>query len=101
MAKGLVYIWIGVLTALTTLYLTFQFLVPILGMLDSEIQKIIIGGNVEMSSTWVDFYMYWVPILRNFFGYLTVACFISLLVYVIVQSARREPDEEEQIYPVE
>ena len=50
---------------------------------------------VEMglvSQSWIDLYDSWVPRFRSVIGYMALASFISLLIYVIVNSARKEPD---------
>jgi len=94
MGKGLVWIWANACVGMFTLYLFFTFLMPILGIVDSEVGKLIVGGDIPVSSSWIDYYLYWIPRFRDMFGYLSLGCFISLIIYVIVQSARREPSEE-------
>lgn len=88
------WIWANACAAIFVLYLFFQVVFPIAGIVDSELGRLIVGGDIPMTSTWINLYLQWIPILRNMFGYLTLACFISLIIYVVVQSARREPHEE-------
>lgn len=74
------------------LYILFNFLTPCIGVIDTSAQEIL--SDLPLSQSWHDFYFYWAPILRDAFGYFSAASFFSLLIYVVVNSARREPEED-------
>ena len=87
--RGLVWIWASATLAMFGLYVLFLFLGWILGVVDQQYYDVV--ENVGMEQSWISFHDYWIPKLRSFFGYLTAASFISLLIYIVVNSARREP----------
>ena len=91
MASGLLWVWASAAVALFMLYILFSFLTPVVGVIDTAITGIM--GDVPMEESWHEMYNRWVPYLRDFFGYLSIGLFISIIIYVILHSARREPNE--------
>ena len=88
--KGLVWVWASATAAMFILFILFQFFSWGLGVIDVEIDNI--RSEVQVDQSWANFYDTWVPKLRDFFGYMTAASFVSLIIYVIVNSARKEPE---------
>lgn len=88
---GLLQVWGYVAASLFSLYVMFVFITPVLATIDNAVYTTM--QDLPMGQDWMIIYLTWAPVLRDFFGYLTIACFIALLIYVIVSSARREPQE--------
>jgi len=88
---GLLYVWASAIGALFLLYIIFSFVTPIIGYIDYAVYSLF--GELNVPQDWVNVYNQWIPYLRDFFGYTAIALFISLIIYLLVNSARREPTE--------
>jgi len=88
---GLLYVWASACGAMFLLYVVFSFVTPVIGFIDYTIYNLMAELGVPQS--WINVYNQWVPYLRDFFGYTAIALFISLVIYLLVNSARREPTE--------
>ena len=91
MGKGLVYVWATATAGMFLLYVIFSFVTPAVGYVDAVIYRLF--STLDVPQSWLDMYNQWVPYLRDFMGYLAIASFASLIIYLIVNSARREPNE--------
>ncbi|RLG61554.1 hypothetical protein DRN87_02180 [Candidatus Geothermarchaeota archaeon] len=96
--RGLLYIWASAIAAMFIVYITWSYAIQILGIVDYYINQIWEILGIPTNSTFRQLYITDVSILREFFGYLGFALFISLIIYIIVNSARREPNEVEMAY---
>ena len=97
MRPGLLYIWAAGIAALFMIYIMFNIVTPVLGVIDTNLDQLFYTLGID-TTAWKSLYDYWIGVLRDFFGFLTVALFISFILYIIVNSARREPDVYSQVY---
>lgn len=93
---GLLAIWASAFLAMITIFIIFQFVTPIVGQIEYQLQGLIYSGNLPMDDTWRTFYINTSATLQQVFGFFFIALFISLIVFVIVQAARRETYEYEE-----
>ena len=89
--KGLVYIWASATAAMVFLYFIWPLVVYVMAVAD-WVFEVLKGSGVPIADSWVNLYYEWKPRFRDVIGYTSLASFISLLIYIIVNSARREPD---------
>ena len=94
MRVGLLFVWVSALAGMFFVYVMFTVLMWVMGPVDSAAEDVIATGAVD--SAWAEFYYKWRGQYQEFFGYFLAAAFISLLIYLLVNSARREED----VYPV-
>lgn len=93
---GLLAIWVSAIAALFALYVLYQILTPILGELDYQVYSFITTSGLPFSSTWLAVYNQMSPFMAQTFTYLLYIAFISICIFVLVQSARRRTDEYEE-----
>jgi len=91
--KGLLYIWASAIGAMFLVYILFSYVTPFIAIVDYYVSQIWYTLGLDNSS-WKSMYDYWIPILRDFFGWMSAILFFSLVIYLILNSARREPNVE-------
>jgi len=66
-----------------------------IGIADYNIFILMQDPNLMFKAEWVDTYNYLIPFLRDGFSYLALACLVSIILFVTINSARREPNDYE------
>jgi len=92
MTLGLLAIWVSAVIALITLYIAFSFVTPMIGTIDNFINQIV--NQVPMDELWKNLYYNVQSQLSMIWSTVMIVFFISILIWVVIQSARREPQEE-------
>lgn len=91
MRWGLVYIWATAVAGMFLLYVIWPIGVYILSIAD-WIFSALTSSGIPVDQSWIDLYNAWKPRFRDIIGYTSLFSFISLVIYIIVNSARKEPD---------
>ena len=97
MRKGLLYVWATAIAGMFLVYLLFSYLTPFIGLIDYYVGDLWYTLGLE-DSPFKALYDTWKPILRDVFGYMSGILFFSLIAYLILNSARREPNEAAMAY---
>ncbi len=92
---GLLAVWASAIAAMITVYIIFQLVTPLMGQIDYAIQDYILTSPVGFDATWMELYTTLSAFMQQAFAMVIYAIFISLLVFIVVQSARRRTDEYE------
>jgi len=92
---GLLAIWVSAAVALFTLYVIYSIMTPIVGQIDFYIYGYMQDPTYNVSQQWLNTYNSLSSFLQTSFTYLIFAAFVSLIIFVLVQSARRRTDEYE------
>jgi len=89
---GLLAIWASAIVAMITLYLVFQLITPIIGQFDYAIQDYMLTSPLPITASWSQLFTDVGGFMQQAFSITIYACFISLIVFIVVQSARRRTD---------
>lgn len=93
---GLLAVWASAVLAMITVYVIFQFTGPLIGQLFYEMNNLVSTGAITMDPNWETTYYSTQATLQTIFSFTFIALFISLVVFIVVQSARRRTDEYEE-----
>ena len=92
MRLGLLAVWVSAILAMVSLYIMFSFMTPFIGTVDNYAWKYI--NELNVPSMWKDLYVNLQNALSLIWSAVLIVLFISLVLWVVVNSARREPQEE-------
>ncbi len=93
---GLLAIWASVIVGLIFLYIAFLFLMPVVGQIVNTIYDVIYTTSIPMNENWQDLFINIASFFQIAFQFMIYAFIISLIIYVVVQSARRRTDAYEE-----
>lgn len=93
---GLIKAWSYALLSLFVLYMLFGLMTPALSMIENAI--FVSQNTMLMSEEWYQMYIMWAPILRNFFGVVSIGMYIGLVIYIVLAAATIEPNEYRGAY---
>ncbi len=91
--RGLLYVWATAIAAMFIAYVLFSYVVPFIAVIDYFANQIFYMLGIDQSPWKTDIYDYWGGILRQAFGWMSGILFFSLILYLYLTSARREPNE--------
>jgi len=92
MRLGLLAVWVSAILAMVGVYVMFSFLTPFIGTVDNYAWQYM--NVLNASSVWKDLYISTQGTLSMAWSVIMIVLFISLILWVVVNSARREPQEE-------
>lgn len=92
---GLLAIWASAIAAMFALYFMFRMLTPLVGEVDYHAWTLLNNPDFNVSQEWLDLYQSINLTMQNGFSVLVYACFVSIILFVVVQSARRRTDAYE------
>lgn len=92
---GLLWAIATALAALFSIYFIVSLLLPAIGMLDYQVFNFMNNPNIPFAATWTDTYNTLLPFMRNSFTYLIWGAIFAIIMFVIIQANRREPNEYE------
>ncbi len=83
------------LASLFALYFISSLLLPAIGTLDWHIFQFINNPAIPFSGTWIDVYNTLIPFMRNAFIYLVWGAVFAIIMFVVIQANKREPNQYE------
>jgi len=83
------------LASLFALYFISSLLLPAIGTLDWHIFQFINNPAIPFSGTWIDEYNTLIPFMRNAFIYLVWGAVFAIIMFVVIQANKREPNQYE------
>lgn len=83
------------LASLFALYFIISLLLPAIGTLDWHIFQFINNPAIPFSGTWIDVYNTLIPFMRNAFIYLVWGAVFAIIMFVVIQANKREPNQYE------
>jgi len=92
---GLLAIWVTAILSILALYICSSLILPLIGIMDYNVNSLMMDPNLIFKAEWVDTYNSLIPTLRDGFSYLALGCLVSIILFVIINSARREPNDYE------
>ena len=90
---GLVFIWASAVLAMVVLYIQWPVAVYLMGVADWVWEVVI--ESLPIAQGWIDLHDTWVARFQMIFGFMALGTFISIIIWLLVNSARKEPVEIE------